>query len=634
MKLKTALIWAIVLLFLALAGIVVFILASEEIDIAKTTSVTSFSVLETGAADNFAYGVYSYRGTGNLTALSYASEPKRKVVIINDSQAVQAGRLPELIERLRVLERYGYNVTVSDEPKIGDAIYVVPTGAIPSYALFNLQQNSSNGTVIYIGEKDLLLSNGIKKLNWYDSLAPGQRARVVQYNGTLDDFLEAGNVTLEREILFSSWMLRNSTSSYISGDGLGSAVVPLNRSGYMRIIYEFQDLYGVFDSPRLQSVNQSLAPEPQSIYPWEKSSLEFELNKTNGTAFLSVKKNGKVIEHEQLRRVTDENVFIKRFEYAEPGEYVIIVDDNSGPIATGMLHVKDLRISLLERRGVTYVFSAMVDGRPLGDTEAEVSVGGSGKKYYVSDGQIVVNALLKRGENTFTFDVGGASVPVVVDNEEDPLVDFYLKYGAPSLIIVMAVYFGARMTRRPTYRLRFGDSADYVRQEMALPVERALETFRMIRSDMKLGQSPITPHEFSVSLKRYLTNGADVTEGNVEEILKTLVRRGCLETHRDYYQLKGEGDVVRNVLRRMVREKLIESGTPFSEEGERFVTKDFDIGFFGEEFRKKAIIVVDDKGEEKRILGRLSEAERARLRIMQSNDMVSFVPIDRLSDAL
>jgi hypothetical protein len=44
--------------------------------------------------------------------------------------------------------------------------------------------------------------------------------------------------------------------------------------------------------------------------------------------------------------------------------------------------------------------------------------------------------------------------------------------------------------------------------------------------------------------------------------------------------------------------------------------------------------VVDDKGEEKRILGRLSEAERARLRIMQANETVSLVPIDRLSDSL
>jgi hypothetical protein len=161
-----------------------------------------------------------------------------------------------------------------------------------------------------------------------------------------------------------------------------------------------------------------------------------------------------------------------------------------------------------------------------------------------------------------------------------------------------------------------------------------LEGFRMIRRDMKLGSAPITPHEFSVSLKRYLTNGADVTEGNVEEILRKLVEQGRLETHRDYYQLAGEGDVVRNVLRRIVREKLIESGTEFHESEGRFVTPDFEIGFFGDTFHGKAIIVVDDKAEEKRILGSIGEKERARLRLQEANGRLSFLPVDRLSDVL
>jgi hypothetical protein len=638
MKLKTVLLGAIAVLLVILAGVAAYLLLSETMEEKEGVSLTAFSVLETGAASDFAYGVYSYRGSGNLTVLSYDSEPKRSVVIINDSQAVQASRLPDLVERLKTLEQYGFNVSVSSEPRIGESIYIVPTGALPSYALFNLQQNSSNGTVIYIGGKDLLLSSGMKRLNWYDSLSAAQRRRVVHYNGTLDEFLE-GNVTLEREILRNGWIVKNTTTYSIRGDGVDTAVVPFNRTGFMRIIYEFEDLYGVFDSMRLRSVNQSLIPSPQTIYPWERSSLQFSLNKTNGTAFLTVKKNGKVMEHEQLRRVTDENVFIKKLEYAESGDYILIVDDNSGVIASGLLHVKDIQVKLAERRGYAYIFSVMVDGRPLNDAEAFVSLsnsrGNSSKtKYFVSDGEMAVNAKLEKGINVFNIEIGGDTVPVTIDNREGTVLEFYLNYGVPALAIVMVVYFGARVSRRPTYRLRFGDSADSVRQEITLPLDRALESFRMIRNDMKLSSSPITPHEFSISLKRYLTNGADVTDGNVEEILKKLVGSGKLENHRDYYQLKGEGDVVRNVLRRMVREKLIESGTQFRENCGRFVTKDFEIGFFGETFSKKGIIVVDDKAEEKRILDSLSENERARFRILQSNGMLSFVSIDRLSDVL
>ncbi|MEW6721728.1 MAG: hypothetical protein AB1324_00540 [Candidatus Micrarchaeota archaeon] len=634
MNVKNVLVGVLLALFLVMGGVLVYLLASTEVAEEGDGSPTTFSVLESGMAGGWAYSVYSFRGNGNITAVSYPREPRRSVVIINDSQAVDASRLPELVDSLRILETYGFNVTVTDEPRIGNDIYVIPTGAIPSYALFSLQENSSNGTIIYIGGRDLLLSSGIKQLNWYAALSEEQRGRVVQYNGTLDDFMD-GNVSLADEILYSSWMAGNRTNYSVSGNGVRTATAPLNESGYMRLVYEFHDVRGVYDSPRLRGANQTLVPDPPSIQPWEKSSLMFSLNKTNGTAFYSVKKDGKVVEHEQLRRVTDENVFIKRLEYSEPGEYVIIVDDNAGVIATGLLHVRDLRIALDERRGVTYVFSVTEDGMPVRNKEALVSLGDSEqRKYFVSGGELAVNAKLARGVNVFHIEIDGVSVPVEIDNQEDSIFEFYLKYGVFAIGVVMVVYFGARISRRPTYALRFGESASDMRQEMSLPVERALESFRLIRSDMKLEGSPITPQEFTIALKRYLTNGADVTDGNVEEILKKLVKDGRLETHRDYYQLKGEGDIVRNSLRRMIREKLIESGTMFREDGGRFVTKDFEIGFFGDKFGKKAIIIVDDKAEEKRLLSSLSGQEQARFRIMGSNDTLSFVPIDRLSDVL
>jgi DNA-binding PadR family transcriptional regulator len=634
MRLRNILIGIICILLLVLAGIVIFVLSQTTTE-ERIDPLTGFSVLESGTAGGYAYSVYSYRGDGNITILSLTSEPKRKLTILNDSQAIEATRLSELVDNLKKLEPYGYNVTVSSEPRVGEGIYIVPTGAIPSYVLFNLQQNSSNSTIIYIGETDLLLSNGVKRFSWYNQLLPNQKQRIVRYNGTLDEFLKTSNVSLNSEILHSTWALKNSTTYRITGAGVGTATVPTNRIGYVRIIYDLKGLHGTYDSVRLQTVEHTITPSPQSIYPWERSALEYSLSRTNGTAFFTVKKNGKTVEHEQLLRVTDENVFIKKLQYSEPGDYILIVDDNSGVIATGLLHVKDIQIKPIDHRGYVYVFSAMVDGKPLEDTEVLVSLGNSSKKkYFVNDGTITITAKPNKGLNVFNFEIGSTTIPVTFDNRESTIFEFYLTYGIPALIFVIVVYFGARATKSPTYRLRFGDSADYVRQEIKLPLDRALESFRMIRNDMKLSKSPITPHEFSVSLKRYLTNGADVTEGNVEEILKKLVKAGHLEAHRDYYQLKGEGDVVRNVLQRMVREKLIESGTPFKETGRKFITKDFEIGFFGEVFSGKGIIIVDDKFEEKRLLEKLSESERVRLKIMQSNDMISIIPITRLSDFL
>jgi hypothetical protein len=442
MRLRTVFFGLIAVLLAVLAGIVVLVLSQTIIE-EEGASLSSFSVIETGAAADYAYGVYNFRGDGNLTVVSTPREPRRNVIIINDSQAVQATRLPELVDRMRVLEDYGFTLKITDETKIGEGVYIIPTGALPSYALFNLQQNSSNGTIIYIGGRDLILSSGMKRLAWYDSLAPEQKERVVLYNGTLDEFLDT-NVSLGREVLLSGWMAEDTSTYFISGDGLRTVAAPINETGYMRIVYELGNLKGVFDSPKLTSPGQALVLEPQSIYPWEKSSLQFTLNKTNGTAFLTVKRDGKVLRHEQLRRVTDENVFIEKFEFSEPGEYVVLVDDNERVIASGLLHVRDTQIRLIEQHGYSLIFSVMVDGKPLESSEAYVSLGDSpGQKFYITDGTLLVNAKLDKGENLLNFEIGDAKIPVTIMNEQGSLFEFYVSYGLPAIVLVAIAYWRA-----------------------------------------------------------------------------------------------------------------------------------------------------------------------------------------------
>jgi hypothetical protein len=379
-----------------------------------------------------------------------------------------------------------------------------------------------------------------------------------------------------------------------------------------------------------------LTPNPASIFPWQTSTLEFSLGPTNGTAFLSVSKDGNEVLHDTLRRVTDENVFLENLQFSDPGDYVLNVTDNSGTIASGILHVEDLEVSLQQHIGTTYVFSLTVDGAPLTDTQAQVWLNNASTKgtFYVSGGSMTVNAQLNPGANVFNINLLGNVVQVPVENNSDQLFDFYLKFGLPGLVLVLFIYFGARISRKPTYTLRVGDSATYIREEVHLPLAAALEAFKSARTELHLANEPITPHEFSIELKRHITNGADVTEGNIETILKSLVKSGRLESHREYYQLKGEGNVKLNVLRRMVKEKLIEDGIEFTESGHKFVTKDHEIGFLGDKFVKKAIIVVDSDSEIKDLVGRMNDSEKAMLRIKQANDLLVFVPIDRLGGAL
>jgi hypothetical protein len=626
----------LLVLLLVLGGILIYLVAAPEPVGSQEVSQSTFSVIETGTAGDNVYAVFNYRGSGNLTVLGLDSQPTMRITIINDSQAIQATRLPELVSQIKELESYGYNVTVTDEPRIGEGVYVVPTGALPSYVLFNLQGSTSNGTVIYLGSPDLILSSGMKESRWYNSLNSTQRRRVIVYNQTLDDLLDDPNVSLSHDILYSAWMLRNTTTVPLSGNGIRSISMELNGTDHARLIYDMPGLRGIYDTLPLAIIPQTLNAEPSSIYPWERSDLRFDLTKTNGTAYFTVKKDGKVVKREQLRRVTDENVFIEKLAFEEPGEYLLFVDDSTHVIASGILHVKDLKVRLTQHSGITYVFSVLVDGMPLKNSEAYVSIGNSSdkRKFFITDGELTVNAQLLQGANTFNIDISGSTIQIPFDNSQEPIFEFYLKYGSIGLLVILVVYFGARITKRPVYSLRFGDSVGYVRQEITVPLERAMESFSSVRKDMKLQGVPITAQEFSVGLKRYLTNGADITEGNVEEILKRLEKTGYLESHRDYYQLKGEGDVRGNVLRRIIRENLIESGTQFSEKDGKFITKDYEIGFFGDSFSKKGIIIVDDKAEIVRIISSLTEREQARMRIMQSNATIEFVPIDRLSDML
>jgi hypothetical protein len=501
--------------------------------------------------------------------------------------------------------------------------------------LFNVEQNNSNGTIVYFGAKNLILSSGIKEYAWYDQLSPEQQSRFIIYGTTLDQFLDTGG-SISQDLLYNRWIANENDSIYLSGNEISSSTVQMTGSGYVRLIYDVGNIHGIYDSPYMEQSPMFLNLSKQSTYPSEVSTLQFELNKTSGIAVLTVTKDGSIIETRDLRTVTDQNVFIETFSYGTPGNYIISIDDESSNLATGLLHVKDIQIQLLGRTGMQYSFLITIDNTPLESGEANVWLGNSTaqKKVYINDGETTISAQLDRGPNTFNFEIDGNVIQLNVVNNQTNILEFYLTYLVPGIFIVIIIYMGARMSRKPTYRVRFGDSSTYIRQEIRLPLDRALESFRKIREDMHLSGSPLTTHEFTISLKRYLTNGADVTEGNVEEILSKLVQASYLETHREYYQLKGEGDIKKKVLSRIIREKLIESGTQFTEQPDKFVLPDLEIGFFTSRFNKKAVIVVDNEAETKHIISSLDENQQARLRIAQTNGMLSFVTIDKLSGLL
>ncbi len=624
----------IVVISLIAGAFIHFFVLSEALDDAETE--VNITNIKMGRAGDSGYVVFNNKGDINISLISLESEPYRKLIILNDTNGMGMDKLPRLMAELDGLKDYGYETVVSNKQHIGEGLYLIPTGAIPYYVYDDLWHNDTNSTILFLGHSDLVIRNGIKKENWYDTLSQEQKERVRIYNSTMEEYLESDTRFLLSDILTNAWAVE-SIRNFQYNDGHHTAEVNMSReSGYLRMIYENSKSRRITDSSELPRIGRSLSPKPPDIFHWQKSNLSFELNRTSGMAKLSVFKNNELVMREDLRRVTDDNFFIKNLEFDEPGNYIIDVSDNQGRIASGILHIKDLDIELIDRAGVSYIFNITADGKPLNSTEVSVSLnnGTQTKDFYVTEGLLKINAKLQDGTNIFNIGILGTTIPVEVEHEGSSLLRFYIIYGLPGLAIVGLVFLVARMSRRPVYRIRFSDVGSQIRKEVRLDSDDAISSFKKIRKDMNLQKSPITAEEFSIALKRYITNGCEMTSGNVEEILNKLCKNDILESHQGYYQLAGEGDVKHNALMRMIREKLIENGIPFKVMKNKVSTKDYEIGFYGGKFKKKALIILDDEGELRSIMNRLDEKEKCRLKIKESNNMVVFVPISRLVEYL
>jgi hypothetical protein len=79
---------------------------------------------------------------------------------------------------------------------------------------------------------------------------------------------------------------------------------------------------------------------------------------------------------------------------------------------------------------------------------------------------------------------------------------------------------------------------------------------------------------------------------------------------------------------------LIEHGLEFDEKGNKFVCTDFEIGFFGEKFSKKAIVIFDDQIEINQTLSNMEAFERSKVEVKVANGLLRLVAIDQLGEIL
>lgn len=624
---ETVLIVVAILVALVLAAV---FMGSGESSLSQNHLSDYLFISSMGRVGSYGYVNVNYSGNQLVKLLAYQEKPRENIFIIKD-QGIGNQKTNLFIDAMKSLEKYGYTVNVVPSfSTLVPGTYIVPTGAMPIIFLENAK-NQDDITIIYYGKKDLLIDEGIKKIDWYSVLDEKNRQKFV-INEIMPDDLTLDS-SLLGYIAESNWSLKSKQTFSLHGNGVRTLVVNSSNATFIRFISTNGSSYLVKDyvDPNPQQISLGFT----EIFPSENAVIYLSLPKTNGTASFIVEKDGKAVKTEELKRVTEEQLFREDLSPSDSGTYILKVVDNRGIIGGGILHVKEVTITFSSASGRFYTFNATIDGIPIRSDKVLVSLNnGSEKKIYIiNDGSIIIPAQLKKGKNTFNFVIFDHPYHAEVENNYESILDVYIKYGTPGSIIVILVFLLAKFSRRPTYTIRVGNTPNEVRKEVKLTVENTMAAFRNTPAYLGVSE-PITAREFSLSLKKFATEGADVTEGNVEELLQQLMRIEVIENHKNYYQVKSSRDVKKNYLLRVIREKLISCGVNFTVFGDGIKTKDFEIGFPGTKFSGKGVMVFEDDREIKKFQTTLSDAQLAQLRLKQNNGLISLVTLDSLDELL
>ena len=597
-------------------------------------------LIQKGRAGGQGYWVVFANGTGNVTLLSLDEKPKKMVLVLSETGIGMDG-FDEFVGSIAELGEYGITVNVigkGDVRGLSDAVIIVPTGAIPEYILEDIDYLSDHGNqIVYIGRTDFVLGNNLRKDYWYTQLGNGSQERVIVIDSTLDEFVEdySAMERLKADILTNEWALVDSEEFIFHNfDGKKSVFADLPESGYLRIIYSAGEQVGLEDSDLL-SREKITVDVTEDIYPWEKAELSFSINRSAGKVLYSLEKDATQIASEELGLVVSEKAYYYSFEFEDPGDYVFKVYDNLGVLGSAHMHVKDIEIKIDKIYDVRVFFNVTVDGEPVQSGKAYVSLEGEGEREYtIVDGVMSVPTKLKSGENIFRVRYLEFREKVVYDREGQGIFDVYLRYGPIALIAIIAVYAYGRARRKPTYRLKIETMGQKKRNSVFVNGDQILYCLEHAEKTFGWKNIPVHFTEIVHSVKKNITDGADIFDGDLDAILRRLEEKGEVESYGDYYQLKGWGDVKDNTIRRQLRDKLVVAGERFTEEADGFRTDDYFISTKYLDKKGHLIVVFENEQDRRSFLKSLPPKERAMVDLKMENDLVRMTTLEGLDDML
>lgn len=584
--------------------------------------------IEFGRAGDYGYVTFYYIGSGNASLIALNESPKSRIVVLKKDY-LNTERYSYFMDALRQrLEPRGFSVTESDS--IGspeNSIVIIPSGAMPSDVLARLGNLIVSNKVIYIGKTDLLFSENLVQSDWYSNLPNSSKSRLLVLEKTLDEFYSEKNYSLFTDIERNSWAETNSESYAYSGSGKKTMFVELRNASWLRML-------PLADSLALPEYQVEITGKDE-VFSWEKDSLTIQMNYTSGTANYSLEKDGETISGGELDRVRVQEAFFLSLSFPSPGDYLLRVRDSSGTIGAKRIHVKNLSVSLANAYGNRYEFLVLLDGKPLEDAPVQIGLSHSNNTVQgeVRNGKLEVLANLRQGENTFLITVFGRQNPVAYVNSQGSIFEFYAKYLAAGAALIAVFYAAIRLNRKPTYKILVPESIPERNPEMRISPKHVIAAIRETERRFGWKQTPLYAKEIALGLKCF-TGGMDVTEGNVEALMKRLEAKGLATSHLGLYGLPSWGDQRQNALRRMVRDKLVQNGIEFSETKAGFRCRDWEIIFPPAQPSRDSIMVFGDREEKREFLSSLEGRERASLGLRIANGILRLRTLDELDELL
>ena len=606
-----------------------FVLFFEERNQPPAASLQSGTISPKGfgMAGDYGYATFSFNGTGSISLIALSEKPKKNLLILKQDY-LNTERYSYFISAIRSLEGKGFTVTETtaiSNPK--NSIIIIPSGAMPSYILANMDNLTSSNEIIYIGKADLVYSGNLVRSTWLGNVSPQARAHLVVIEKTLEEFDSEKNFTVFSDIERNSWAERASGNFSYGGQGTRTVFIPLNNSGWLRML-PLSDSGQFVAQPALIYGNGD-------IFIWESAQLTMQLNYSNGTASYKVEKDGRVLNSGDLERVRREEAFFLPLRFNESGDYLVSISDYGGTIGAKRIHVKNLSVSLYRAYGNLYEFLFTIDGKPIDSGEAEAGLAHSNNTILgeIKKGIFTVHANLREGQNTFVLGAMGQKFEIPYNNSQEGIVQFYVKYLSAGLIIIVAFYVLMQVRKKPVYRIVVPELVSGSNPEVKISTTEALASFEEVESKFGWSKVPLYPREIELGLMKY-TGGREINEGNIESVMRKLEGRGEVYSKLGVYGLSRWGNEKEGPLRRLVRDKLIENGIKFSESGPGFDCGNVKIVFAPSESGKSELAVFESRDEARGYLSNLDEKKRARAELRLKNGALRLVAIRDLDELL